>query len=68
MAHGTRTVYPGKRNKGLSSTFQPSEEGWSIQRPKHCNKHGDKDEDNSRKNVNNVHNTRSQKYRLHKYC
>ena len=27
-----------------------------------CNKHGDKDEDNSPKNVNNVHNTSSQKY------
>ena len=27
MAHGTRTVYPGKRNKGSSSTCQPPEEG-----------------------------------------
>ena len=25
MARGTRTVYPDKRNKELSSTFQPSE-------------------------------------------
>ena len=63
MARGTRTVYPGKRNKGLSSTFQPPEEGRSLQRPKRCDKHGDKDEDNSLKNVNNVHNTSSQKYR-----
>ena len=49
---GTRTVYPGKRNKGLSSTFQPPEEGQSVQRPKRSDKHGDKDEDNSPKNVN----------------
>ena len=42
MAHVTRTVNPGERNKGLSSTFQPPEEGQSIQRPKHCDKHGDK--------------------------
>ena len=53
MARGTRTVYPDKRNKGLSSTFQPPEEGRSVQRPKHFDKHGDKDEDNSPKNVNN---------------
>ena len=53
MARGTRTVYPGKQNKGLSSTFQPPEEGQRIQRPKR-DKHGDKDEDNSPKNVNNV--------------
>ena len=39
------------------STFQPPEEARSVQRP--C----DKDEDNSLKNVNNVHNTSSQKYR-----
>ena len=62
MAHGTRTVYPDKQNKGLSSTFQPPEEGRSVQQPKRCDKHGDKDEDNSLKNVNNVHNTSSQKY------
>ena len=54
MACGTRTVYPGKWNKGLSSTFQPPEEGRSVQRPKCCDKHGDKDEENSPKNVNNV--------------
>ena len=60
MAGRTRTVYPGKRNKGLSSTFQSPEEGWSIHRPKRWDKHGDKDEDNSPKNV---HNTSSQKYR-----
>ena len=60
MARGTRTVYPGKWNKGLNSTFQPPEEGWSEQWPRH----GDKDEDNSLKNVNDVHNTSSQKYRL----
>ena len=63
MACGTRTVYPSKWNKGLSSTFQLPEEGQSVQRPKCCDKHGDKDEDNSMKNVNNVHNTSSQKYR-----
>ena len=63
MARVTRTVDPGKRNKGLRSTFQPPEEGWSVQWPKHCDKHGDKDEDNSLKHVNNVHNTSSQKYR-----
>ena len=54
MARGTRTVYPGKRNKGLSSTFQPPKEGRSVQRPKLCDKHDDKDEDDSQKNVNNV--------------
>ena len=63
MARGIRTVYTGKRNKGLSSTFQPPEEGRSVQWPKRCDKHGDKDEDNSPKNVNNVQNTSSQKYR-----
>ena len=52
MAGGTRTVYPSNRNKGLSLTFQPPEEGQSVQRPKRCDKHGDKDEDNSSKNVN----------------
>ena len=66
MAHGTRTVYPGEQNKGLSSIFQLPEEGWSVQRLKHCAKHGDKDDDNSLKNVYNVHNISSQKYR-HKY-
>ena len=54
MARSTRTVYPGKRNKGLNSTFQPPEEVRSVQRPKRCDKHGDKDKDNSLKNVNNV--------------
>ena len=49
MARGTRTVYPGKRNKGLSSTFQPPEEGRSVQQPKCSDKYGDKDEDNSPK-------------------
>ena len=53
MAGVTRTVYPDKWNKGLSSTFQPPEEGRSVQRPKRCDKHGDKDEDSSPKNVNN---------------
>ena len=52
MAHGTRTGYPGKFSKVLSSTFLPPEEGWSIQSPKCCDKYGDKDEDNSLKNVN----------------
>ena len=68
MARRTRTVYPGKRNKGLSSTFQPPEEGRSVQRPKRCDKHGDKDEDNSPKNVNDVYNTLSQKYRQTFIC
>ena len=54
MAHGTRTVYSGEQNKGLSLTFQPPEEGRSIQRVKRCDKHGDQNEDNSLKNVNNV--------------
>ena len=40
--------------KGLSSTFQSSEEGRSVQRPKRCDKHGNKNEDNSPKNVNDV--------------
>ena len=53
MAHGTRIVYPNKRNKGLSSTFQPPEEGQSIQQLKCCDKHGDKDEHNSPNHVNN---------------
>ena len=47
MARGTRTVYTDKQNKRLSSTFQPPEEGRIIQEPKHCDKHGNKDEDNS---------------------
>ena len=54
MALGTWTVYPDKQNKGLSSTFQPPEEGQSVQRPKRFDKHGDKDEDCYPKNVNNV--------------
>ena len=58
MARGTRTVYPDERNKGLTSTFQPPEEGRSVQRLKRCDKHGDKDEDNSFKNVNNAVETR----------
>ena len=64
MARVTRTVYPSELNKGLTSTFQPPKEGRSVQQPKRCDKHGDKDEDNSLKNVNNVHNTSSKKYRL----
>ena len=68
MAHRTRTVYPGEQNKGLSLTFQPPEEGQSTQQPKRCDKHGDKDEDNSLKNLNNVHNASSQKYRQIQYC
>ena len=54
MPRGIRTVYPGNRNKGLSSTFQPPEEGQSIQRPKRCDKYGNKDEDNYPENVNNA--------------
>ena len=30
MTCGTNTVYPGKWSKGLSSTFQPPEEGQSV--------------------------------------
>ena len=52
MARETRTINPGKRNKGLSSTLPPPEEGRSVKRPKRCDKHGDKDEDTSPKNVN----------------
>ena len=54
MTREIRTVYRGKRNKGLSSTFQPPEEDRSVQRPKCCHKHGDKGEDNCPKNVNNL--------------
>ena len=54
MAHGTRTVYPIEQNKGLSLTFQTPEEGRSVQQLKR-DKHGDKDEDNCPKNVNNLH-------------
>ena len=54
MAHGTRRVYPDEQNKGQSSIFQPPEDGRGVQWPKRCDKHGDKDEDNSPKNVNNV--------------
>ena len=68
LACGTRTVYPSEQNKELSSTFQPPEEGWSVQWPKHCDKHGDKDKDNSPKNANSVHNTSSQKYRQMPKC
>ena len=63
MTRGTRTVYPCKRNKGLSSTFQPPEEGHSIQQPKRYDEQGDKDEGNIPKNINNVQSTSSQKYR-----
>ena len=63
MARGTTRVYPSKRNKGLSLTFQTPEEGRSVQRTKRCDKHGGKDEDNSPKKFNNVHDTSSQKYR-----
>ena len=45
MARGTRTVYPGEWNKGLSSIIQPPEEGWSVKQPKRCDKYGDKDEE-----------------------
>ena len=55
MARVTRTVNPGERNKGLSSTFQPPEEGRGVQRLEHCDKHSDKDEDNSPKNLDNVY-------------
>ena len=38
---------PGKHNKGVSSTFQPPNEIRGVRRPKHCDKHGDKEEDSS---------------------
>ena len=63
MTRGTRTVNPGKQNQRLSSRFQPPEEGRSVQQTKRSDEQGDKDEDNSPKNVNNVHITSSQKYR-----
>ena len=53
MARVTRTVYPSKQNKGFSLTFQPPQEDRRVQQPKCCDKHGEKDEDNSPKNVNN---------------
>ena len=56
MARGSRTVYLGERNNGQSSTFQPPEEGRNVQRSKLCDKHGDKNEDNSPENVNNENN------------
>ena len=68
MAHGTRTVDPSGQNKGLTSSFQPPEETQSVQRLKCCDKHGNKDEDNSPKNVNHAHDTSSQKYRQNSKC
>ena len=65
MARGTGIVYPGERNKGLSSTFHPPEESRSVQRPKRCDEHGDKNEDNSPKNVNNVKIVLLQTYTVH---
>ena len=35
--------------------LQEPEEVRNVRRPKRCDKHGDKDEDNSLKNVNNVY-------------
>ena len=54
VAHGTRTVYPGKWYKGLSLTFQAPKEGQILQWLKRCDKDGNKDEDNNPKNVNNA--------------
>ena len=68
MARGTRTVYPGERNIGQSSTFQLPEAGRNVQRLKCCDKHGEKDEDSSPKNLNDVHNTSFQKYRHSNIC
>ena len=45
------TVYSGKQSKWLSSTFQPPEEGRSVQRLKRWDKHYDKDDDNSQKRL-----------------
>ena len=42
------------KSPGLNSTFPQPEEDWRVQRPKRCDKHGDKNEDNNPKNVNNV--------------
>ena len=56
MARETRTVYSGKRNKGKVKFDIPTpEKGRSVQWPKRCDKHGDKDEDNRPKNVNNIY-------------
>lgn len=54
MARGIRTIWPRGLNKGFSPKFQriSPEEGRSLQRPKH-REHGNKDEDNRPKNVNN---------------
>ena len=54
MARGTKTVYPGKQNQWLSSTFQPPEEDRSVQRPKRCDKRSNENKDYCPKNVNNV--------------
>ncbi len=43
-----------EQNKRFSSTFQPPDDGQNVQRPKCCDKHGDKDEDCSLNNVNSV--------------
>ena len=61
--HLCRHVYHNVSDVVHCLTFQPPKEGQSVQQPKRCDKHGDKDEDNSPKNVNNVHNTSSLKYR-----
>ena len=53
MARRNITVYHGKRNKGLISTFPPLEEDQNFQLPKRYDKYGNKDEDDSPKNVNN---------------
>ena len=49
VSGSNQRLYPLYYVKGLSSTFQPPEEGQGIQRPKRCDKHGNKDEDNSLK-------------------
>ncbi len=54
MVGGTRTIDPSERNKGFNSTFQPPEEGQSVQRPQRCDKYGDKDKDNNPNNVNSI--------------
>ena len=64
MTRRTRTVYPGERNKGLSSTFQTPEESRNVRQPKRCDKHDDKDKDNSRKNANNGASCFSRAFRI----
>ena len=56
-----RPLYAPSFFRWLECRTQPfisftEEEGRSVLRPKRCDKHSDKDEDNSPKNVNNLRN------------